>query len=115
MHINPQRVATVSAIFLITSLPAASQSPPPDAQTCLTVTIGNTQDYSCLNQAFAALVPNQRLSSLNAPYNATSPAPKLGIFNQSATHEQLGSNFGKSAFPQRPAQPVFSIPSLNPR
>jgi hypothetical protein len=86
-----------------------AQPQPPDVQTCLTVTIGNTQDYSCLNQAFAALVPSpsHRLSSLDAPYNATSPAPAVGTFNQTAIHQELGTNFGISAFPQRPPPPVF--------
>ena len=109
--------AAVTALTLLaaTCSSGRAQSPPQDAQTCLTVTIGDEQDYSCLNRAFASLVPNQRLSSLDAPYNATSPAPKLGIFNQSATHEELGSNFGKSAFPQRPAPPVFALPSLGSR
>jgi hypothetical protein len=108
-------LATITAFVPLSVIPSWGSAQPPDAQTCLTVTIGNTQDYSCLNQAFAALVPSpsHRLSSLDAPYNATSPAPAVGTFNQTAIHQELGSNFGISAFPQRPPPPVFSPPNLN--
>ncbi len=113
---NKRKITAIITIMLSTMPALAWAQSQPDAQNCLTVAIGNTQDYSCLNHAFAAMAPNQqRPSSLNAPYNATSSATELGTFNHSAIHEELGSNFGLSAIPQRPPPPVFAIPSLNPR
>ena len=57
----------------------------------------------------------QRFSSDNgAPYNANSPSNVTGQFNEDATRNRLGSNFGKSVTPERPAQnfaPAFTAPA----
>ncbi|WP_313053421.1 hypothetical protein [Pseudomonas lopnurensis] len=37
---------------------------------------------------------------------------QLGLFNQAATGHRMGSNFGKSAFPQRPVESMPRSPLL---
>jgi hypothetical protein len=64
-------------------------------------------DYACLNAGLAAIArgaqpePGPRAADVlgdGAP-------DRVGVFSYSGISEQLGSNFGKSAFPQRPARP----------
>jgi hypothetical protein len=95
--------------------PAAAGAPT-DATSCVDVQIGTDRYYSCLNRQWARMVPPTRFSSsADAPYSATSPAPQVGTFNQAATAERLGSNFGKSVVPQRPPPAVFSSPLIPAR
>lgn len=74
-------------------------------QTCVDVAVGSAQSYACLNEQLAAIArQTQRASSANsAPVTATSPSNVTGQFNESATRNRLGSNFGHSVTPQRPA------------
>lgn len=96
-------------------LPAAAQEigtagppPPAPAQPCTEVTAGSAKGYACLNQQLGAIARNtQRPSSADAPYSATSPSNVTGQYNQAATRERLGSNFGKSSQPQRPPPPNY--------
>jgi hypothetical protein len=84
---------------------------PEKSKICVDVLIGSAQQYDCLNQQMQQNVPPRAPSAadLTTP-TAGSPAPAVGSFNQAATQERLGNNFGKSAFPQRPAPPVFPAP-----
>ena len=80
-------------------------------ESCVDVQVGSAQSYNCLNQQFKSAARNaQRFSSDgSAPYNATSPGNVTGQFNEDATRNRLGSNFGKSVTPERPVQ-VFTPP-----
>jgi hypothetical protein len=86
----------------------------PSQQTCVDVKVGTAQSYACLNQQLGA-VANQahRAEQDNAPAAATSPGNVTGQFNQDATRERLGSNFGRSVTPQRPA--AANPPPIMPR
>lgn len=94
--------------FLAATLPAAAQivsaPPPPAAVTnCTDVEAGTAKGYACLNQQLGAIARNTpRPSAADAPYSATSPSNVTGQFNEDATRERLGANFGKSGIPQRP-------------
>jgi hypothetical protein len=77
---------------------------------CVDVRVGSDESYACLSRELQKLIPQERASSADAPISATSPAPQVGTFNEAATRQFLGSNFGKSAIPQRPPPPVFISP-----
>jgi hypothetical protein len=76
------------------------------------VEIGTERSYGCLNSQLARMVPRARGAVPDADITATSPAPAVGTYNQAATRQRLGTSFGRSAIPQRPAAPVFIPPSL---
>lgn len=78
--------------------------------TCVDVRIGNEQYYNCLNRELAASVPRNRLSAADSPNNASMPGTAAGLSDRSATREQLGTNFGISAKPQRPPEPNYPAP-----
>jgi hypothetical protein len=81
---------------------------------CTDVQAGTAQGYSCLNQQLGAIATQtQRPSSAtDVPYSATSPSNVTGQFNESATRNRLGANFGKSVTPQRPV--VTYAPAFAP-
>jgi hypothetical protein len=93
----------------------AAQALAADPQSCVDVQVGSERYYHCLNQQMQNVPRNPSSAAKDAPLSAGSPAPAVGSFNQSATHERLGNSFGKSVVPQRPAPPVFSSPLVRPR
>ncbi len=90
-------------LAIVMCAPAARAQPA--RQTCVDVQVGTAQSYDCLNQQLrAAAQSSQRFSSDgSAPYNAASPGNVTGQFNEAATRNRLGSSFGHSVTPQRPA------------
>lgn len=83
-------------------------------QTCVDVKVGTAQSYSCLNQQLGAAARQAHgASQQDAPYDAQSPGNVTGQFNQEATRERLGTNFGHSVTPQRPA--AANPPAIPPR
>jgi hypothetical protein len=87
----------------------------PARGTCGDARIGSVQTYNCLNRDLKDRVVQQRQATLGVTLDATSPAPAVGTFNQAAVREHLGSNFGKSAVPQRPPPPVYGSPLIPAR
>ncbi len=85
---------------------APQTSPPATQQTCVDVQVGSAQSYDCLNQQLQGVAREApRFSSeTSAPYSAASPSNVTGQFNEGATRNRLGSNFGKSVTPERPVQ-----------
>jgi hypothetical protein len=85
---------------------SAKAASPPDAahQTCVDVSSGGAQSYACLNERLAAMAAQQHRASTatDAPVSATSPSNVTGVFNESATRNRLGPNFGHSVTPDRP-------------
>ena len=60
---------------------------------CLTQRLGNPQGAEAAQRNQAAMqVPIERR-----------PASRLGLATPAATHVRMGSNFGQSVLPQRPA------------
>ncbi len=103
---------SILAVLLATPALAA----PPSHDTCVDVAVGTAASYACINQQLQQASQNsQRFSSDgSAPYNATSPSNVTGQFNEDATRNRLGTNFGKSVTPQRPVQtfaPAFAAPA----
>ena len=100
----------VPACLMLTSAAAAQAAPPPPSaathQTCVDVQVGSAQSYDCLNQQLqgAAQQAPRFSSDTSAPYGAASPSNVTGQFNEGATRNRLGSNFGKSVTPERPVQ-----------
>ncbi len=91
-------------LFLFLSFPFTALAQPTH-DTCVDVQVGTAQSYACLNQKLQAVARDAQKDSAaaNAPYNANSPSNVTGQFNEDATRERLGTNFGKSVTPQRPA------------
>jgi hypothetical protein len=81
-------------------------------ETCVEVEIGGekTPTLNCLNQQLRRAVENVQPTGNIAPLGASSPAPALGEFNETAMSEQYGQNWGKSAVPYRPPPPVYGSP-----
>jgi hypothetical protein len=85
-------------------------APAPTAPgTCTDVQVGSAQSYDCINAKLGAVARGtQRFSSdADAPVASSSPSNVVGTFNEGATRNRLGANFGKSAIPYRP-------PNANP-
>ncbi len=102
-------VALLPALLL--AGPAGAQ---PGQQTCVDVKVGSAQSYSCLNQQLGATVRQAHAATATeVPYDATSPGNVTGQFNESATRNRLGANFGRSVTPQRPAP--ANPPAVPPR
>ncbi|WP_233217220.1 hypothetical protein [Trinickia dabaoshanensis] len=67
--------------------------------------------YDCLaEQLKAKPVASSGASQSAAEALAKSPSNRLGTFNLSTERNRFGSNWGKSATPQRPAPPVVVSP-----
>jgi len=99
----------IIAAGLLLPFPAPAQAPNPQPspktdQSCVDVAVGNAQSYDCINQQLGALAARQHHAAPpDAPYTATSPANVTGQFDEAATRNRLGSNFGHSVTPERPA------------
>lgn len=116
-------ILCLSAAMPICALPAQAQqaddltpsapAPAPAGQAlpgtnCTDVQVGSARSYDCVNAQLGAVARGQQKfsSDLNAPVTASSPSNTVGTFNEAATRERLGPNFGKSVQPYRPpAQP----------
>ena len=85
-------------------------------QNCVDVSVGNAQSYECINQQLGTLAAQQHRaasSETDAPYSATSPANVTGQFDEAATRNRLGRNFGHSVTPDRPGYaPASPFPRL---
>jgi hypothetical protein len=82
------------------------------AANCTNVQVGSVQSYDCINAQLGAVARGtQRFSSdTDAPVGSSSPSNVVGTFNEGATRNRLGRNFGKSAIPYRP--PAANPPAL---
>jgi hypothetical protein len=90
-----------------------TRAPAPAPDTCTDVQVGSAQSYACINARLGAVAQGtDRPSSQDAPLNSASPSNAVGSFNEGATRNRLGANFGKSATPYRP--PVANPPALPP-
>ena len=95
------------ALAVLPTAGTKAQSAPQNQQTCVDVKLGTAQSYDCLNQQLSQMAHQAtRPSSQDAPYSATSPGNVTGQFNESATRDRLGTNFGKSVTPERPAATI---------
>ena len=85
----------------LAAVPATAQE---THQSCVDVKVGTAESYSCLNQRLgAAAMQAHSAAGGDAPYDARSPSQVTGQFNESATRNRLGANFGHSVTPPRPA------------
>jgi hypothetical protein len=101
-------------LFCCLCAPAAAQTA---TTNCTDVQVGTARGYDCLNQQLGAVAHQAQRANGNLdtpPYSANSPANQTGQFDEEATRERLGTNFGKSVTPAR--QPSFySNPITTPR
>jgi len=90
---------------------AAALAGPQTDQSCVDVAVGSAQSYECINQQLGTLAAQQhRAATPDAPPTATSPANITGQFDEAATRNRLGRNFGHSVTPERPAYAPPSAP-----
>jgi hypothetical protein len=106
--------ARLALLWLALSPPALAQAPAKTPPTdCTDVQVGSVQSYDCINARLGAVAhATDRPSSADAPVNSSSPSNVVGSFNEGATRNRLGQNFGKSAVPYRP--PAANPPALPP-
>jgi hypothetical protein len=105
-----QRALAAGVVLCLMAGHAEAQS-----SACVDAKVGTASSYNCLNRELQKQVVRQHQGGADVSIIATSPAPASGTFNQAAVREHLGSNFGKSAVPQRPAAPVFASPLIPAR
>jgi phosphate-selective porin len=111
-----RHIAALTAVVMALAASASAQPAPPAAATnCTDVQVGTAQSYDCINAQLGAVARGtQRFSSdANAPVTSSSPSNVVGTYNQGATRNRLGANFGKSVTPYRPANnppPVLGSP-----
>lgn len=85
---------------------AAAPATPP----CVDVDVGGAvrTDFDCLN---ARLKSDADAAHRGRPpfkaLDARSSDLSLGVYNEAAKRQQMGSNFGKSVVPFRPSPPVY--------
>jgi hypothetical protein len=102
------RARVLAAVAILSIGPARAQ--PATHESCVDVKVGSAQSYACLNQRLGDVARQAHQATQDdAPYDARSPANVTGQFNEEATRERLGANFGHSVTPQRPP------PSVSPR
>lgn len=93
---------------------------PAGVQPCVEVDIAGHRagHLDCASQrleAAARVAQSQARAAIDTPViGAGSPDIQTGVASQSATRQRLGTNYGVSVRPQRPAPPAFSTP-LGPR
>jgi hypothetical protein len=99
----------------LSSGPARAQPATP-AQSCVDVQVGSAQSYDCLNRQLAQDAQKTHAGATGPalPYDATSPSNVTGQFNESATRNRLGANFGHSVTPERPS-PSYTGAFATPR
>ncbi len=119
---RPRLMAGLAAgMLLLSGQPVHAQSAPAAgapagaATNCTDVQVGSAQSYDCINAKLGAVAHStERFSSeADAPVTSSSPSNVVGTFNEGATRNRLGQNFGKSAIPYRPAPanpPAFPAP-----
>jgi hypothetical protein len=117
------RCLAISALALAPAGAVADERASSDAtgpvssdKTCLE--IGTDQGWigrlDCLNAALRALAVARQAKTAQL-YRGSSalagaPPAEIGLFDQSGVSERLGSSFGRSAQPQRPPPPTWSLP-----
>jgi len=70
---------------------------------------GDAASLGCINERLKKQVDQVNPPVTNAPpIDAKSSDLKVGVVNVPAVQQQYGRNFGVSAFPYRPAAPVYS-------
>jgi hypothetical protein len=84
--------------------------PAPTLERCVEVEIGNDSALGCLNQRLKREVDRVNPSLNLPPLDARSADVRVGNVNEAAVRQQYGSNYGRSAFPYRPAVPALVLP-----
>jgi hypothetical protein len=107
-------IIPLTALALCAGLRVAAAEPAANADgPCVDVQVGNERvpDFDCINRKLRLQVEREHaVPAPTAPIDAHSSSTAVGTANQAAAQQMMGSAFGKSAQPQRPA-PVF-VPSL---
>ena len=116
-RIYPEACAIITKVFwfffskknrlpsFMSAMMLSLSSAAPASENCVDVSVGKAQSYDCINQQLGALAAQQHRASASepdAPYSATSPANVTGQFDEAATRNRLGRNFGHSVTPERP-------------
>jgi hypothetical protein len=99
------RVAAVFLAALMVSTHGGVAAAQSAGAPCADVEIGTARSYACLNQQLGRTAETAHTPSVSSVPTASDPANRTGSFSEAGTRERLGSNFGKSAIPQRPLPP----------
>ena len=86
-----------------------------DDHVCVDVRIGNesTGYLDCINAELRDVVAQQQgrqqVTQMAVQGSMPSAPSQVGVYNEAATRERLGTSFGNSVIPQRPSAPVYSL------
>lgn len=104
------------ALPLLMTMAFSAQGDALDTPSCISVEVNGSRSpsYECLSQL---MTPKQEEVTRQAPQftseSITQRGPnELGLFNRAATQTRMGSNFGHSVQPYRPA-PVPQAPPFH--
>lgn len=109
--------ACLATMLLVAGGAARAQAPAAASAVGKTVCVDAEVDgaralsYDCLSQQLQPrAAAGNAASGAASEHLAMQPSNRVGTFNLSAERNRFGSNWGKSATPQRPAPPVAVPP-----
>ena len=113
LGISPVKaVRLLLALPLLLPTPVLAQQAPPASNLCVQVDVGGDR-AGHLDCAAEALQRAARIAQTQAraAFDASTPDARsseltVGVVNQTAVRQRLGSNFGLSVHPQRPVRPA---------
>ncbi|MBO9357608.1 hypothetical protein GG851_26740 [Bordetella petrii] len=85
------------------------------SEACVDVEVGGYRalSYDCLSRQMAPSKNHAPDAPALAAEEIAKQGPnRLGLFNQAATSNRMGNQFGQSAFPQRPPPVQYNSPLL---
>lgn len=115
LGISPVKAARLLPLLALAPATALAQEPAPaspSASLCVQVDVGGDRagHLDCAAEALqraARIAQSQARAAFEAPTpDARSSDLTVGVVSQTAVRQRLGSNFGQSVHPQRPARPA---------
>lgn len=108
-------VPLLASLLLITPLShAAEQKKPQTVPSCIGAEVNGyrSMSYDCLGQQMAPETNPNRPNPAMSSQDVTRRAPnQAGLATPATTANRMGSNFGNSAFPQRPPAMQGGMPA----
>ena len=93
-----------------TTIIGGNPAPAPTMERCVDVEIEHENAFGCLNQKLKREVERANPQLNLPPIDARSSDIRVGNANEAALRQQYGANYGRSAFPFRPAVPTYVLP-----
>ncbi|MCF7750265.1 hypothetical protein KQ945_05875 [Bacillus subtilis subsp. subtilis] len=106
-------VLACTAVWLGLGAPPAHADAGLPAPGCIELEVNGERvpDYTCISRLLAPAAPLPRAATVTDAERLPRQSPSaLGLANRAATQQRMGSSFGVSTQPQRPAPPPVRVP-----